>query len=730
MSPLSVSVRAALSAAVFLLAGQASGTEGSPPPASTQPPDAAADDGSVAAAQSITVSSGRLNKGRNLVSPDSGATQYQFSDTDIAHLPQGDATPMNEVLLQAPGIVQDGFGQVHVRGDHGNLQYRINGVMIPDSLAGFGQMFDTRIADKLTVMTGALPAQYGYRTAGVVDITTRGPGSEPGGEFSVDTGSRNYGETGGVANGSVGRLSYTLSGSLMTSQQGIDNPTNTLNAAHDLTRQGKGFGLLSYDLDPQQRLSLMFGQSQNQFQIPDNPGLAPQCCNSTLTPTPPALGLNATQGELNQFQVATYQSHGNAVADTQVSFYHRLSEFHYMPDPGLGDLFYTGVSNDVVRRNEAQGVQSDMGILVNASHKLHATFMAQQERYLTDSSSQVYCLGLSQSCAGNQLNVFGVASTPPTSIIDNTRGITHFWGVSLQDEWKYAPGLTFNYGLRYDQDAFLLTEHQVSPRFNLVYDWSQLTRFHAGYASYFTPPPAEIVDTRTVSLFNTTTNASAVAADSPVRSERSDYLDMGLSHLWSDQITLSVDGYYRKVQHLLDEGQFGNALIFSGFNYREGRVYGVEFSGTYHEERWTGALNAAVGRAQGKGIESGQFNFSAAELAYTNTHWVYLDHDQRYTMSGTVGYRADWANLSADALFGSGLRSGFANTQTMSDYLTVNTAATHLFKATVWGDLEGRLSVLNVFDHSYELRNGTGIGVGAPQYGLRRTLIVGLTRFF
>lgn len=693
-----------------------------------QAPAAPEDSEPVATANTITVTA--PPSARNLVAPDSGATQYSFSDADIARLPQGDATPMNQVLLQAPGIVQDGFGQVHVRGDHGNLQYRVNGVMIPESLGGFGQMFDTRMADKLTVLTGALPAQYGYRTAGVVDIRTRGPESEPGGEFSVQGGSRNYGETGAVANGSVGRFSYNLTGSLMTSQQGIDNPANTLNAAHDLTRQGKGFGFLAYDIDPQQRLSLMFGQSQNQFQIPDNPGLVPQCCSSTLTPTPAPLGLNATQGELNVFQVASYQSQGRGGVDTQVSFYHRLSQLNYIPDPALGDLFYSGVSNAVTRRNEAQGVQSDFGYLLNDRHTLHATLMVQQERYLTDSTSQVYCLGVSLTCAGNQLDAFGVASTPPTTLVDNTNGISHFWGMSLQDEWKYAQNLTFNYGLRYDQNSFLVNEHQVSPRLGLVYDWSPVTRFHAGYASYFTPPPAEIIDTRTVSLFNATTNASPVSANSPVRSERSDYLDMGLSRRWSDELTLGVDAYYRKVQHLLDEGQFGNALIFSGFNYQEGRIYGIEFSGTWRRERWTGALNAAVGRAQGRGIESGQFNFPVAELAYINSHWVYLDHDQRYTLSGSVGYRTDWANLTADALFGSGLRSGFANTQTMPAYVTVNTAATHLFKTGFWGDLEGRLSVLNVFDHSYELRDGTGIGVGAPQYGLRRTLIVGVTRFF
>ncbi len=684
----------------------------------------------VAQAQTITIVSKKINGARNGVSADSGNTQYQFSDADIAHLPQGNATPLNQVLLQAPGIVQDGFGQVHVRGDHGNLQYRINGVMIPDALSGFGQMLDTRIADRLTVMTGVLPAQYGYRTAGIVDIQTRGPGSEPGGEISVQGGSRNYGETAGIANGSVGKFSYTLTGSLMTSQQGIDNPTNSLNAYHDQTRQGKGFGFLAYELTPQDRLSLTFGQSQNLFQIPDNPQLTPQCCSSTLMPTPAALALNARQAELNQFEVASYQSHDNPRADTQVSVYHRLSEVHYNPDPGLGDLFYSGVSSDVIRRNEAQGVQTDTGVNWKEGHRLHAGLMVQQERYLTDNQSQVYCTGPSLVCAGNQLSATGVATTAPTSITDNTGGISHFWGVSLQDEWKYTPSLTLNYGLRYDQNAMLINEHQVSPRVSLVYDMTSATRLHAGYGSYFTPPAAGLINTRTVALFSNTTNASEVQTDTPVKSERSDYLDMGVSHQWSDQLTLSADGYYRKVRNLLDEGQFGNALVFSDFNYQEGRIYGLELSAAWHRERWTAALNAAVGRAEGHGIESGQFNFSAAELNYINTHWVSLDHDQRYTLSGSLGYRAAWANLSADALFGSGMRSGFANTGTMPGYITVNTAATHLFKTGEWGDLEGRLALLNVFDRSYELRDGTGIGVGAPQYGLRRTIIMGVTRFF
>ena len=117
--------------------------------------------------------SAALDQARNALSPDTGSSQYVIDHKAIAQLPLGAATPMNQVLLQAPGVVQDSYGGLHVRGDHANLQYRINGVIIPESIGGFGQTLDARTIHSVKLLTGALPAQYGLRTAAVVDITTK-----------------------------------------------------------------------------------------------------------------------------------------------------------------------------------------------------------------------------------------------------------------------------------------------------------------------------------------------------------------------------------------------------------------------------------------------------------------------------------------------------------------------------------------------------------------------------
>ncbi|HEY9512261.1 MAG TPA: TonB-dependent receptor, partial [Rhodanobacter sp.] len=134
--------------------------------------------------------SATLDQARNALSPDTGTSQYVIDHRTIVQLPLGASTPMNQVLLQAPGVVQDSHGGLHVRGDHANLQYRINGVIIPESIGGFGQSLDARMVDNVKLLDGALPAQYGLRTAAVVDITTKsGHDLGTGGSVGITGGS-------------------------------------------------------------------------------------------------------------------------------------------------------------------------------------------------------------------------------------------------------------------------------------------------------------------------------------------------------------------------------------------------------------------------------------------------------------------------------------------------------------------------------------------------------------
>ncbi len=79
---------------------------------------------------------------------------------------------------------------LHVRNDHANVQFRINGVMLPDGVTGFGSVLDTELIGSISLITGALPAEYGLRTTGLLDITTRTDIFNNSGSISYYGGSR------------------------------------------------------------------------------------------------------------------------------------------------------------------------------------------------------------------------------------------------------------------------------------------------------------------------------------------------------------------------------------------------------------------------------------------------------------------------------------------------------------------------------------------------------------
>ncbi|RDU97657.1 TonB-dependent receptor [Trinickia dinghuensis] len=678
-------------------------------------PDAEKNDVSM---PTVTVRARRLDQARNALSPDVGSSVYRISQADIEAMPKGADTPLNQVLLQAPGVADDSFGQLHVRGEHANLQYRLDGIVIPEAISGFGQSFDTRIVDRVNLVTGALPAQYGYRTSGVVDIRTQSGDTGNGGTIDVYGGSHQTLQTSADVFGSSGPLSYYFAGTLGENNLGIEAPTSDGSPLHDHTRQGNAFGYLSYLLNPLTRVAVMFGTAANQFEIPNTPGL-PGVYTLNGTSSFNSADLNETQSELTNFAAIALQGTNGAALDYQVAFFTRYTRTQFNPDPA-GDLIFNGVASNDFHSNQAQGIQADATYRLNDKHTLRAGIMLQEEHAVFDNSVAVF----PADASGNPL------SDVPFTIDDSSSKTGYLYSLYAQDEWKIADKVTVNYGLRFDRMDEYVQAGQVSPRIGIVYRPTNATTIHAGYARYFTPPPFELVSNETVGLFNGTTNQSPTQQNDPVKPERSHYFDIGVSQRVTSDLTLGLDAYYKRSTDLLDEGQFGTALIFSPFNYATGRQYGLEFTASYKHENASAYLNVAYSRAQGKDIDSAQINFTPGELAYIANSWVYLDHDQRVTASFGGSYALGRTTLSADAIVGSGLRSGFANTDRMPWYMQMDFSVIEHLNEPYVGKVDARLTLVNAFGRVYELRDGSGIGVGAPQYGPQRAIYAGITKHF
>ncbi len=664
----------------------------------------------------IQVTARRLDAARNALMPEIGTSTYRLGSDELKNLPLGEATPLNDVLLRAPGVTQDSFGQLHIRGDHANVQYRINDVVIPESIALFGQALNPRFASEIRLLTGALPAQYGYRTAGVVDIHTKGSDYAEGGALNLLGGSAEHREASGEISGHDGALSYYVTGGYLRDELGIENPLPAAAAHHDHTEQWNGFGYLSYLLGNEARLALMAGVSDAAFQIPTLPGRVADFVAPGM-PAPISALLDERQHEGNRFTILSYENAPNAPLHYQVAVYDRYTDVHYRPDPA-GDLAFTGTSGEVLRDNTRRGLQADASLKAGPEHTLRVGLTWNDEHANSSTQTVVY-----------PLDAGGVVYTPVT-IADNSADHVRLAGVYLQDEWHATDALTVNAGARFDRYDGLMREQQLSPRLGLVWELGPGLMLHAGYAGYFTPPPTEKIHVETLALYADTTAAPASTGNDPVRSERSRYWDVGVLAHPMPALTLGLDGYYRTVRFLGDEGQFGPAVIFAPFNYADGRIWGLEATAGWHVDADSGYLNLAYGSARGRDIVSGQYNFAPTELAAIASRWIPLDHDQRWTVSGGVARTIQGTSVSLDGLFGSGLRRGNLNSDHLPSYLVLNLAVRRNIEVPGIGLVEASLSLLNLLDRVYELRDGSGVGVGAPQWGARRAIFVGLARHF
>ncbi|HET6605685.1 MAG TPA: TonB-dependent receptor [Rhodopila sp.] len=670
----------------------------------------------------IDVVSRRLDQARQQIQPSLGASVYRFGPDALETIPQGENASLNQVLLQAPGVAQDSFGQIHLRGEHANVQYRLNGVELPEGLSVFGQAIEARFANSLSLITGALPAQYGFQTAGVVDVQTKSGTTNPGLTLSMYGGSFGWLQPSFEYGGHSGPFDWFVTGDFLRNDRGIENPTSSYSALHDTTNQLHGLAYLSAIVDPDTRISLILGAFDGQFQIPNNPGQPTlgfpvngvSIFNSSV--------LNETQRESNDFAILSMQKHVNDV-DLQVSAYTRYSSLRFSPD-WLGDLLFNGIAQQASRSDAAYGVQTDGSWRINDSHTLRVGFQVQQAITRGKTFSDV--LPVDATGTPTSQTPLGIANS-----FNKTGGL---YGLYVQDEWRLRNDLTLNVGLRFDGVAEFTQETQLSPRVNLVWKPTPTTTIHAGYARYFAPPPFELVSSAAITQFAGTTAAPEVTQNDPVKAERSNYYDIGISQVLAKGLTVGIDGYYKVSNNLIDEGQFGAPVILAAFNYAHGIQQGVELTASYDDGPWSAYGNLAWSRAMGKDITSAEFNFGADELAFIGQNDIHLDHDQTWTGSAGIAYTLDRdtdhpTRFSADAILQSGLRASTTtvpNGISLPTYGTINLSVVKRLATNT----ELRLDILNVGDTVYQIRNGTGVGVGAPQYGLRRAILAGVSQHF
>ncbi|HEY7541300.1 MAG TPA: TonB-dependent receptor [Methylomirabilota bacterium] len=669
----------------------------------------------------VRVTAQRLEEERIKVQPKIGASTYEIDSQAIGNQPGGENNPLPRVLLQAPGVTQDSSsaGGIHVREQMGNVQYRINGIVLPEGATLFAQGggLSPRLASSITLLTGALPAEYGLRTTGIFDIQTKSGAFDPGGYVAMYGGSHSWIQPSAEYRGTVGRLNYFVTGDYLEDSIGI-SPATPGGAIHDDTQQGHAFGYFEFVLDSSSKISAIAGGFAGRFQIPTRPGVTPVFTVDGVSEFD-STKLDENQREENYFLVLSYFKKAGGLS-LQAATFARYSKMSFRPDD-LGDLLFNGIAQRVDRRSIATGMQIDGTYVLTPSHTVSGgVYLAAEITSVQSTSSVLPATG-------------GVPTSDQPFRIFDSRGQTGYtYSVYLQDAWKVVPTVTINGGLRLDGLEAFTSEWQLSPRLNVAWEPTKATALHAGYARYFTPPRQEFVSTTSIAKFDNTTAEASVPINSTVRAERAHYLDAGITQGIAPGLKVGLDGYYKYSQYHLDEGQFGAPTFLTPFNYHTAINYGVELSASYTVGGFSGYGNLAAGQQVAKGIVSAQALFDADDLAYIHQHDIVTDHSQLITASAGLAYLWRETRVSVDMLAGSGLRRTVRhpNDATNPPYPQLDFGVSQRFTLPAIGRMEARFDVINLLGNDYVLRDGTGVGIFARQFGPPRGFFGGLKKEF
>ncbi|MFI5310768.1 MAG: TonB-dependent receptor domain-containing protein [Gemmatimonadales bacterium] len=633
----------------------------------------------------------------------------QTYSQDRAH--SAPTTTSSQVIQQSvAGAVRAPTGEVHIRGQHAEYTYYVDGVPVPSGVSGsLNELFDPAIVNTINFRTGGWDAEFGNKNAAVVDVTTR-----------IPTGPFHMNATGfGGAFGTSGQ-SVNMSGNSGTtgwfasfSRQVTDmrkepvifdttsfKPFNFHNHGEDTY----AFAKLQLNPSKSDVVNIEGNWSSTKFQVPFDSSGGTQADDH--------------QQDMNAFLNFGWRHlfgavSGGAADETRNELFTGLFV-------RTGSLKFTpGVNDDpqfvFFPDTNPYNLREDRSFTTSGIKLDYTAHNSEKFEFKTGVLAQI--------TSGHE-NFGTVSATGGLGPASNSGLNGSDVGVYAQTAWSPSEYLELRTGVRYDAHnaPFAGTRTQVSPRVRLNIHVSPQTTLYGFYGRLFIPTNVE--DLRAV----TSAAQGNVVAD-PTLPERDDFFEAGLIHRWDvGGIVTKLSAYHKVSTPGIDDNTVPGSAIVTSVNIANVRITGVEAVVEFHPTgAFSGNINAALNHAYGYGTITGGF-FPADNP----TGFFDLDHDQRLTINGNVNYSVGGLFLSATGIYGSGLTNGVAPADcgcTFGREITDFNSGTHVkpsFIANVsagysflFGSTNVRpeLFIDNVLDKRYLLKGAffSGASVGRPR---------------
>lgn len=703
---------------------------------------------------------------KHLIKSSSSSSRSEVTSQKIQDLPQGNEISLPKLITSTtPGAVPGAYGQIFFRGNHGNIQYQIDGVQLPDSPSGtFAQSFSPRNIERMEILTGGIPAEFGLRLGAVVNIITRSGAEEPNGEVQLNYGTYNSTSPHLLYGGSnpKGDLRYFFSFNFFRTDRGLDTPQpespgnqrqGGADYIHDYGYGNTEFARVDWIADNTNKWSFTAFNTYVNYQIPNYPSSFPPNSNyfsedysgeftghshdendpshtHTHSPTfvyyPPET--NDSQNERTTYFQTNWKHTFSEKSFLVLAPYYKYSRIQAIGDPvhdlsseqylpgnpgnspaatgpqsrGSTPIDYSNPTSVSLERNVHNvGLKGDYSIRAHEDHLIKTGFQFQA------------------TSATGYISVKRDLNSPPLS--NSIPNIGYFESVYVQDNYRISKPLSVNFGLRFDATQFILgqdkpTDSALQPRIGLSYMATESTKLHAFYGRLFQPSALENLRV----TFNQVNQTPSVY---DVKAEKDNYYELGMNQQLGTTQVLSLTAYYKNGINILDDAQLLNTRISQPFNYAEGYGYGAEFSISGQlTPLWSEYANYSYTMAKGKGLSGGTF---AAEPP-NSADYIVLDHVQEHTANVGLTFKPNQLWWTTQALFGSGLRTGEANSKTLPHHLTFDTSVGFEFQGNSWwSKAKVSADLINIFNNRYPITianefNGTNYAAGR-QFFVRLT---------